>query len=82
LEGLWFKASQGKKYMRLHLNQWLSARAGACHPKIYGRLRLGGSQFQAIWGVEAKKLMRSHLTRTILGVVVCVCQPSYAEKHK
>jgi hypothetical protein len=41
--------------------------AGACHPKLHGKLRSGGLQFQVILGEEKKESVRTHLNRKKLG---------------
>jgi hypothetical protein len=35
--GLQFEASPGKKFVRLHLNQWWNTVALACHPSCTGK---------------------------------------------
>jgi hypothetical protein len=37
----------GKKLSRPHLDQKVGVVAFACHPKLHGRLRLGGLQLEA-----------------------------------
>jgi hypothetical protein len=42
-----FKASLGKQFMEFNLNQQLGAVVHACYPKLHGRLRSEGVQFQS-----------------------------------
>jgi hypothetical protein len=69
---------KGQPQQKVHKTPFISTMS--CHPKLYGRLKPGGWQFQA--KLEQNSSQDPISEKKKLGMVVHACHPSYRGKGK